>query len=362
MKNDYVPKHATNEQQNAQNLPKIGQKIAKSKRYIAFLTAFTVLVASVSVFAFAYNGEPHDNLLVEAEFYPINQFDGIFPVPVETTSPPTITPTPTPTGTPGPTETPAPTATPTPTAPPVVPLPPPAPVSPPSTPGGSGTAALVPPVTTANPQINVNVSSAASGSEAAIVVPARISAAGVASMNITDNAIHQAIAATRGSATSTENLVVVVSPSTNANVTGMNAVLERALFNRAANANVSVQIATSSFRVQMNPATLRQISDNLGGSVRVSVNNVSNLFPVARNAIGDRPVFSFGVRGVSGATIAGIANMTFGINYQPTAAESDLFVARVIGSQLVEVPFTFDDGVFTWEGNPGSVYGIASRN
>ncbi|MCL2014864.1 MAG: hypothetical protein FWG68_01290, partial [Defluviitaleaceae bacterium] len=269
-----------------------------------------------------------------------------------TTQPPTTQP---------PTPPPAPTPAPLPVAP--APLPPivipgapqPPQPSPPTT-------ALVPPIPTSPPQVNVNVSAGtAGGSSAAVSLPSQVNSAGIASLSVTENAINQAIAAVRNSLQTESNVAVVISP-TNAGANGINASLNRAVFNRVSAAGVALQISTNNFSVEISPVTLRQISENITGPVRVSVNPVNNLFPAAREAVGNRPVFTFGVRTLSGAAIPGLqsSSMVFGINYQPTDAET-VFVARIVGSQITEVPSTFANGVFTWVGTPGGTYGIATR-
>ncbi|MCL1997827.1 MAG: hypothetical protein FWG65_03580 [Turicibacter sp.] len=192
---------------------------------------------------------------------------------------------------------------------------------------------------------------------ATLSLPARVNSLGMASMQIPSTAINQVLGTARGNATAAQNIVVTIVPSAN-DVEGIFATLDRAAFSSLIAANATLQVSNGTFTLEFAPSTLTEIMHTTRGNLRINISPQTALHSVPRTTIGNRPVFSFDIRGTASGAIGTLANA---ISFSIAADGTGLFIAQVVGNRINETPSTFANGVLTWNTPHGGIFGVGSR-
>ncbi|MCL2015129.1 MAG: hypothetical protein FWG68_02650 [Defluviitaleaceae bacterium] len=214
--------------------------------------------------------------------------------------------------------------------------------------------------TTTNVNLNIEDGDLAN---VVLTLPTRINARGIASLNISDSAVTQAIAnlrtAARDARTSVNEFVIRVE-ALDDGINGVNATLQSGNLARLANANATLQIATNDIVIEFDPDALSQLQADTRGNIRINVTPPISLPTAFRETVGDNQVFNFALSTLQSGTVGNLesGNITLSI---PAETDANLFIVTLENNQIVEVPATFEDGFFTWEVASGGVFGLANR-
>ncbi|MCL2016140.1 MAG: cadherin-like beta sandwich domain-containing protein [Defluviitaleaceae bacterium] len=216
------------------------------------------------------------------------------------------------------------------------------------------------PVGTAPAAAGVTVDVNLSDANVVVNLPTRVNARGIATLNITDAAINQAVTAIRTSARdareSVNNFVVRVE-ATGDNINGANATLNRTALNRLVQANATLQIATGSTLVELDSAAMQSLLTDTRGNIRVTVSPPISLNATFRNAVGNNPVFVFSISATTSGTVRNlpVGQITLGIaSDTPT-----LNVSTFANNQVTTVPSMFVDGWHRFIGLSG-IFGLSN--
>ncbi|MCL1987539.1 MAG: hypothetical protein FWG64_06180 [Firmicutes bacterium] len=213
--------------------------------------------------------------------------------------------------------------------------------------------------TDANVDVNLNIGNDSVAS-VTINLPSRINTRGIATLNVTDAAINQAITAVRTAARdATENVtsfIVIVEAAGN-DVNGINSTVHVNALRRLADANATLQVVTDNILVELDPVALRALSAETRGNLRLNVAPPISLNVTFRNAVGANPAFSFGI---SAATSGTVRNLTDGAITLGIASNAPgLNVSTFTNNQLTTLESTFVDGFYRFNGFNG-VFGLSN--
>ena len=132
-------------------------------------------------------------------------------------------------------------------------------------------------------------------------------------------------------------------------------------------ASLTIIVGETGFAVELDKQAVAEIAASLRGTLRVTVNPITNPTHAARRAVGgDMPIYSIEMRDTSGnRPLISLEEGRFvmGLVYELAEDENPdgLYIIKIVDGQLVRIEAEYEDGWLKWLDDSGGFYAIGNE-